>query len=161
MTKRKNKGIYIFLILSLVITIGCNQKKVYNETRDLPENKWNKENILNFKVPSSDTMHAHNVYLHIRHLSKYDFQNLFLFINISSPEGHSVKDTFECMLADDKGNWYGSGWGDVYQNKILYKKNILFPSPGTYVFEIQQAMRRDQLKHISDIGLEIQKTNPE
>jgi gliding motility-associated lipoprotein GldH len=156
---RKNKSSLIIILFALVVIFGCQKERVYNKTYDIPENKWNKNNIVNFKVPVEDTLTAHNVYLHVRHLSKYDFQNLFLFVNISSPEGYSVKDTFECMLANDKGQWYGSGWGDVYHNKILYKKNILFPASGTYSFELQQAMRKKNLKHVSDVGLEIKKSN--
>ena len=61
--------------------------------------------------------------------------NLFLFIKISSPLGYSVKDTFECKLADEKGKWLGKGFGNVWNHQLLYKQNIRFPYPGTYSFE--------------------------
>ena len=84
-------------------------------------------------------------------------QNLFLFVTTTSPNGSTLRDTFECYLADERGKWTGSGWGDIYDNQFIYKGNIRFPVSGVYTFEYVQAMRTDKLDYISDIGLRIEK----
>ena len=67
-------------------------------------------------------------------------------------------DTLECILADEKGKWLGTGIGDIYDNQIPFKKNVLFPKKGKYKFEIEQGMRTDIVPLIMDIGLRIEKT---
>ena len=67
-------------------------------------------------------------------------------------------DTLECILADEKGKWLGNGLGDIYDNQILFKKNVRFPLAGKYTFEIQHGMRADIVPLIMDVGLRIAKT---
>jgi gliding motility-associated lipoprotein GldH len=66
-------------------------------------------------------------------------------------------DTLDCILADEKGKWLGSGIGDIYDNQIPFKRNVRFPLPGTYSFEIQQGTRKDDIPLIMDVGLRIEK----
>ncbi|KXB07966.1 hypothetical protein AKJ55_01595 [candidate division MSBL1 archaeon SCGC-AAA382M17] len=153
---RKNDRIVLYLMLFLLSLSSCNSNVIHSETKDIPDSKWNKNNILSYNFKIEDTLQPYNVYLNIRNTSSYQFRNLFLFIETTSPQGNTVRDTFECMLANEKGKWYGKGWGDIYENKIPYKQYIRFPRKGTYGIEIQQAMRRSNLKHITDIGVIIE-----
>jgi len=146
----------IFVILILIAVSSCNKDEIYNNTHDIKKSTWDISNVINFNFQVEDTIKPYDVYINLRHTSQYKYRNLYLFIETTSPEGHSVKDTFECILADKKGNWYGKGWGDMYQNKIPYKRFVRFPNTGTYSIEIKQAMRTEKLKHISDIGIEIE-----
>ncbi len=145
-----------FLIIILVIISACNKDDIYNNTHDIKNSTWEASNVINFNFQVEDTLQPYDVYLNLRHTSQYQYRNLFLFIETTSPEGHTVKDTFECMLADKRGRWYGKGWGNMYQNKIPYKRYVRFPHSGTYSIEVKQAMRTKKLKHISDIGIEIE-----
>jgi len=108
-------------------------------------------------VQIQDTINPHNIYVNVRNTSRYQMQNLFLFITTTSPQGATLIDTFECYLADERGKWTGSGWGDIYDNQFLYKRNIRFPVSGEYTFEYVQAMRTNELRYISDIGLRVEK----
>jgi len=152
----KNSRIFLGALLALFLIHGCNSNVIHNETKDIPGSEWNKNQILSYDFKIEDTLQPYNVYLSVRNTSKYRFRNLYLFIETTSPRGNTVRDTFECMLADDRGRWYGKGWGDVYENKIPYKEYIRFPAKGTYGMKIEQAMRRSDLKHITDIGIVIE-----
>lgn len=152
----KKANILMFLILFLFLYSACNKDEIYNNIHDIKNSKWEASNVINFNFQVDDTLQAYDVFINLRHTSKYKYRNLYLFIETTSPEGQSVKDTFECLLADKKGRWYGKGWGDLYQNKIPYKRFVRFPNSGTYSIELKQAMRTDKLEHISDIGIEIE-----
>ncbi len=60
---------------------------------------------LTFDVPVSDTINKYNIFVTIRNADKYDFSNLYLFIDINSPMKIVERDTMECILADPNGNW--------------------------------------------------------
>ena len=150
----------IFLFLSLAtmsLLLSCQSNDIYKQVKDIPEASWSKNNVLGYQFTIEDTLQPYHVYLDVRNTTKYRYQNLYLFIETTSPAGQSVRDTFECVLADDRGRWYGKGWGDVYENRIPYKRFIRFPRAGTYSIDIQQAMRTANLKHITDIGVTITK----
>lgn len=141
----------------LVGAFACDPSQVYENNIEIDDYAWHKDSILRFQVNIQDTINPHNIYINVRNTSRYKMQNLFLFVNTSSPNGASLRDTFECYLADDRGKWTGSGWGDIYENQFVYKKNIRFPVSGMYTFEYTQAMRTDDLEYISDMGLRIEK----
>jgi len=136
---------------------SCQPNNVFQDVRDIPESSWSKNNILSYNFRIEDTLQPYHVMLNVRNTTKYQYRNLFLFIETTSPQGNTVRDTFECVLADERGRWYGKGWGDVYENEIPYKKFIRFPRSGTYSIEIQQAMRTNKLRHITDMGVIIRK----
>jgi gliding motility-associated lipoprotein GldH len=97
------------------------------------------------------------MYVNVRNSAGYNYSNLFLFIKTIFPKGEQTIDTLECTLADPSGKWLGEGLGDIWDNQILFKKNIRFPQSGQYKFEVEQAMRIDPLTSIMDIGLRIEK----
>ena len=156
MTIDRIKSSFIFLVLLLIVS-SCDPNQVFEKNIEFSDLRWHKDSIVTIEVDIQDTLSAHNIYLNVRNTSRYEKQNLFLFINTTSPSGTVMRDTFECYLADSRGKWTGSGWGDVYDNQFEYIKNVRFPVSGVYKFEYVQGMRIDELKHISDIGLRIEK----
>jgi gliding motility-associated lipoprotein GldH len=163
-TKRKEKAMaknnsFIFgLLLVMILALSsCQQGNVFQDVKDVPDARWNKNQVYSYNFTIEDTLQPYHVLLNVRNTTQYKYRNLFLFIETTSPRGNTVRDTFECVLANERGRWYGSGWGDIYENEIPYKKYIRFPHSGTYSIEIQQAMRTNNLKHITDIGVIIRK----
>ena len=149
----------IFLIALAAAFFSCNQNRVYEKNTEITDGIWNVKNKISFDVPITDTLSINNIYINIRHTGLYLYRNLFLFINTTAPSGASIRDTFEITLADEKGKWLGSGLGDIWDNQILYKRHVQFPYSGTYNFEIEQAMRRENLPFVMDVGLRIEKEN--
>ncbi len=147
------------LVLAATV-VGCSADSIYSGMKTLPEEGWASTDRAVFEAPISDTMGVHNVYLHVRHSGAYEFRNLFLFITTESPSGASITDTLDVQLATPNGRWYGSGWGDLFDNKIPYKYQVRFPVTGKYTFQIVQGMRQDPLKHVADIGLSIEQVEP-
>jgi gliding motility-associated lipoprotein GldH len=168
--KRKNISIespitmlrvkFLIALLSIFTLASCDRNGVYEENINTSNNSWNENDIAKFVVPIKDTVSYHNVYINIRNTTDYSNSNLYLFITVIAPTGATQLDTVECYLADEQGNWLGKGFGYIRDNRIQYKRNIRFPHVGDYKFEIKQAMRTDDLKGISSIGVRIEKSTP-
>jgi gliding motility-associated lipoprotein GldH len=148
---------YIFLGSLIVSFISCDSKRVYEQNVDIPNYIWDKENPIYFDVPIIDTVALHSVYINIRNASSYGYSNIYLFLDTKYPDNRISRDTIECILADPAGKWLGDGSGDIWDNQILFKKNVRFKQMGTYKFRYEQAMRMPKLPMIMDVGLRIEK----
>jgi len=148
----------IFLIGLLFLIAGCDDKRIFEENKDIPDNSWNMNNKITFNVPIKDPSTPANFYVNVRNADGYPYSNIFLFIKTTFPNGKFSTDTLECILADAQGKWIGKGLGDIYDNQIPFKRNVRFPLAGIYTFEIQQGMRVDNIPLIMDVGLRIEKS---
>ena len=135
--------VFILLALSLVLT-SCDKNRIFEKNTEIPDMSWDKNNILKFDVEINDTLSPDNIYINVRNASQYQFSNLFLFLKTRIPDGKASRDTVELTLANEKG-WLGDGAGDIWDNRILFKKNFHFPQAGTYTFELEQGMRINPL----------------
>jgi len=124
----------------------------------MKDKTWRLMDAKSFDVQITDTIALTDIFFTIRTGTDYPFRNIFLFATASSPDGNTLTDTLEYYLADDKGAWYGRGFGDVHELKLPYKLNVYFPTAGKYRFSVQHGMRADELKGIYDIGLRVEKT---
>ena len=124
----------LLFVFFLIGSYSCDPNQVFEKNVEIQDFSWHKDSIIRFEVNILDTINSHNIYINVRNSSRYKMQNLFLFIKTTSPNGNNLKDTFECYLADERGKWTGSGWGDIYDNYFIYKENIRFPVSGIYTF---------------------------
>jgi gliding motility-associated lipoprotein GldH len=153
--KANNPG--IFLIPILLLIASCSRNTLFTDTVTIPDKTWKLTNIPEFSYDSEDTLTKTNVSITIRTGSDFPFRNIFLFVTAVSPDGKSITDTLEYQLADEKGNWYGKGPGDINELNLPYRANVFFPLKGAYVFRIQHGMRAGDLKGVYDLGLRIEK----
>jgi gliding motility-associated lipoprotein GldH len=158
MIKGNKRYPFLIFLASFVLLSSCNNNIIYTDSTAIPGKKWELMNILSFRVPVDDTLSSNNVMFTIRSGSSYPYRNIYLFVKTVSPDGNSLTDTLEYFLADEKGKWYGKGFGDVHELNLPYKSNVFFPRKGTYQFNIQHGMRIENLDGIYDIGLRIEKT---
>jgi gliding motility-associated lipoprotein GldH len=153
---RKTIGVlFIFLFIALS---SCNTNVVYSKYDKIDEKGWTASDKLNFDVEISDSTQNHDVYLTVRHDDAYPFNNLYVFLTTTYPNGKQSIDTIECVFANEKGEWKGDGAGDLWDNKIALKKNVKFPYKGKYQFSFEQGMRMDPLPLILDFGMVIEKS---
>jgi gliding motility-associated lipoprotein GldH len=152
------KNIRVFFFLSVIAALtSCDRNVVFEKNVQLPENRWEMNNIIRLDAEIKDTVSLHNIYINVRNAGGYQFSNLYLFLTTHTPNDEESRDTVELTLADDRGKWLGDGSGDIWDNRILFKKHFRFPEAGMYHFELQQAMRVNPLPQIMDAGLRIEK----
>jgi gliding motility-associated lipoprotein GldH len=147
----------LILFLSFVIS-SCDKNVVFEENVKLPENRWEQTNAIVLKPDIQDTIQPHNLYINVRNAGGYQYSNLFLFFTTETPGGAKERDTVELTLADPSGKWLGQGMGDIYDNRILFKRNFRFPEKGIYTFRLEQAMRVDPLPQVMDAGIRIERS---
>jgi gliding motility-associated lipoprotein GldH len=142
----------------VVALVACDPNRFYEKNVDFANETWPKDSVAIFDVEISDTVGVYNIYLNNRISGQYGYSNLYLFITTLLPNEQIMRDTLECILADVNGRWLGKGFGNVWSNKIPYRKYIRFPQKGKYTFYIEQAMREEELKHILNAGIRIEKS---
>jgi len=150
----------IFGLLSIVlfsVFSSCSNGLVFEQSQEIPDAIWDMNQPVNFEFDINDTVSLHNFYVTLRNQEKYSFSNIFLFVSLEFPNGKLNIDTLNCPLADVEGKWYGSGLGDLYDNRIIFKERRKFPMMGHYRVSIQQAMRVDKLEGIADVGFRLSK----
>ncbi|MES2515705.1 MAG: gliding motility lipoprotein GldH [Bacteroidota bacterium] len=151
------KILMISCVTLCIAFMSCNKNVVFSEYTKIPEEGWKTENKLSYTVDITDNKPYHNVFLTVRHADSYPFSNLFVFLTTTYPDGKKSVDTLECILANKKGEWQGDGAGDLWDNKIPLKQNLMFPQTGKYTFTFEQGMRPDPLPLIMDFGMVIEK----
>jgi gliding motility-associated lipoprotein GldH len=155
MIKRISKNSILLLFSIIFLLFSCGRNIVFTDSAAIPEKTWQLMNTPEFKIPIDDTINGNNVYFTLRTGSSYPFRNIFLFVTTTSPKGVSITDTLQYFLADEKGKWYGKGFGDIHELNLPFKSNVFFPAKGTYNFKIQHGMRIEDLKGVYDVGMKI------
>lgn len=149
--------LFYFYIISVFLAASCTDNIIYEKNLPITPSGWDYKQPVYYHVKISDTVSPHNLSINIRHNGSYVFSNIYLFISVLSPAKNVLRDTVNCILADNRGKWYGSSAGGMFSNKLSYKKNVFFPDTGIYTFSIEHAMRKDVLENIEDIGICIEK----
>jgi gliding motility-associated lipoprotein GldH len=157
MIKGISRYYFVLILTSCLLLPSCNSNVVFTDSHSMPGITWKLMDILHFRIPITDTANSNNVFFTVRTGSSYPFRNIYLFVTTTSPEGKSITDTLQYNLADEKGRWYGKGFGDIHELALPYKSNVYFPVKGTYHFKIQHGMRVEDLNGVYDFGLRIEK----
>jgi gliding motility-associated lipoprotein GldH len=151
----KRHFLHIILFSMYIICLSCT-KPIYYEQYQTIDNPWNKNKEYFFTCEIEDHTVFYNISINIRNNNLYPYQNLWLFYTEEQPENLILRDTIECMLADNYGKWIGSGIS-IHHLNIPIRTQYKFPRKGLYTFTIRQGMREDRLKGIEQLGLRIEK----
>jgi gliding motility-associated lipoprotein GldH len=149
----------VLLLTFLLILSSCSSSVIYTDSKAMPDKTWKLFDVPTFKMAVTDTLNGNNVYFTIRTGTSYPYRNIYLFVTTTSPNGKILVDTLQYNLADEKGKWYGKGFGDIHELKLPFKTNVYFPLKGNYQFKIQHGMRIEDLKGVYDFGIRVEKIN--
>ncbi len=149
----------LLVLCSVFLLFGCSRNRVFSDYKTFPEGEWFAKDKVVFEMDITDSQSLNNVYLKVRHGDAYPYRNLFLFVNTVYPDGKEIRDTMEVLLSNQKGEWLGSGVGDIFDYKVPIKRNVRFALTGKYKFTFEQAMRVDPLPMMLDFGFEVEKSN--
>ena len=144
---------------------SCDSSQVFDAYKTIP-NSWQKDSIISFNIIPPDTTQHYNLFVNVRNNSDFKYSNLFLVVEMIFPNGKVIKDTLEYLMAKPSGEFLGTGFSDIKENKLWYKEGVVFEESGDYKISIQHAMRKngsvkgiENLEGITDVGFRIEKTN--
>ncbi len=153
---------YLIILGVMVLLLhcqSCDSGMVYDQYEQTEQGMWSWQDAKEFEAVISDTISMHNIYLQVRHSVEYPMSNLYILVHVKAPSGQHLTDTINMVLAAPDGKWTGKGNGNIRELMLLYRKQTKFRVPGTYVFTLEQAMRRAELP-VTDLGVRIERINP-
>lgn len=146
-------GILCFFLL--VFLSACTDTALTDTNVSLPNRNWSYENKVRIPVTVSDPSKRYAIYLNLRQTADYPYSNIFIRLHCSGPGMKRLTERLEFPLAQPDGQWLGSGSGSLISNQIPVKTGFRFPAKGSFVFEIEQNMRDNPLREVSDVGLRV------
>jgi len=156
------RSLIIFFTLAVFVVLalpGCtDQNAVIDQNTELVNSNWSYSNKLKYAVKIDDASIAYNLCLNLRVTADYKYSNIFVLMHETGPGIQSpVAVRYEFKLANKDGEWLGAGSGNIYSYQIPFSNNYKFPAKGTYYFELEQNMRDNPLREVSDVGLRVEK----
>ncbi len=154
----KNSWIVLLILGSLM---ACHNPVVFEKTKDFQQG-WPKDSIIQMTYQPKNLSGNYNIYFLIRNDNNYPYANLFLIAEMNTGNKKLI-DTLEYAMADEKGNWLGSGIWDLKESKLIYKQQYQFKDSLPVTFKVQQAVRKsgqilgdDILHGIQTVGIIIE-----
>lgn len=147
----------VFIGLFFVLT-ACNEPgTLIDQSTEIINHNWFYSNKIKTEVKITDTSVPYNLYFNLRHSADYRYSNIFVLVHETSPDHQTKTIRYEFKLANPDGEWLGNGSGNLYNYRLALKTNYRFPVKGTYSFTIEQNMRDNPLKEVSDAGLRVER----
>ncbi|RYY41402.1 MAG: gliding motility lipoprotein GldH [Chitinophagaceae bacterium] len=146
--------------LCLLLLAGCDTVDLYEQTAIIKEHSWKSSQKPTFRFAIKDTLVPYNVFMTLRHSTRYHYNNVWVNLKVGLPDGKSFSSKIELPLADPEKGWLGSGMDDLYEHRILLPQltpDDRFHTAGTYTFTIEQLMRENPLEEVYNVGLRVEK----
>ena len=154
--KAEHSSLLTILILSALVLSSCNQNTVYQKSI-LIDGAWTYSDHLAYEFTVEDTSSLYSLWLDVDHLSTYAFQNVYVQIHTSFPDGSSKSDIVSLELANQNGLWNGNCRGESCHINIPLQEKTYFQVPGKYGIRLEQFMRQDNLAGIKAFNLRLMK----
>ncbi|MEY3982804.1 MAG: hypothetical protein RL160_361 [Bacteroidota bacterium] len=150
------KRLKFLLPLVLLASCGLPEGVVFDETKPVRNRSWHWNDSLSFTANLEDPAYEYRLILTMRVTGAYRYANMYILLHTQGPDGSGVKQ-YPLMLADNTGRWLGKGVGDLISFELPLEQRYRIMKKGSYRFSIRQNMRDEQLLHVSDVGLRIEK----
>ena len=148
---------FAFILLMLQFA-GCTSKNVLIDKSVAIENHdWTYLNKISFNVNIEGSNTPYNLYINLRITGDYRYSNIFILLTSTGPDKKPVVKRYELKLATKEGEWLGAGSGNLYSYQLPVETGYTFAAKGNYTFIIEQNMRDNPLREVSDVGLRVEK----
>lgn len=153
----KLRLVYILSIMISLICLSCNKREAYYHFNEFADVKWSKLDTIVFNIDSAAITPGvpYDIDLEIVNNTNYQYQNIWFYTQDNFESKRPVAYEIEYTIADKDGNWYGAGFGSLYQLTVSYKKKFVFTEKRNYSFKIVQGMRDEPLSGIEKVGVKI------
>ena len=145
------------LLLLSSISSCYDPNAVFDQNTEIVNRNWSYASKVKYDVEIKDSSVPYNLYLNLRVTGDYKYSNLFLLISQNMAGTKPAVVRYEFKLANPDGEWTGKGTGNIYSYQMLFKPSYKFPARGIYHFELEQNMRDNPLREVSDVGIRVER----
>lgn len=155
----RGKLLLAAIFIGLISTFpACTEPGTLVDQRtEISNQNWSYSNKIKTDVKVEDTSVLYNVYFILRHGAEYKYSNIFILMHQTTPDHHTKTIRYEFKLANPDGEWLGNGSGNLYSYVLPLYTNFRFPTKGNYTFTLEQNMRDNPLRGVSDVGLRVER----
>jgi len=149
-------GITALLAVFVLMDSSCKDNAFFDGSKPITDNAWSFKDKKDNYVRIRDVSKSYDLLLNLRITTNYKYSNIFLLLHIFEPGQKKSTRRLEFKLADQKGEWLGSGSGSTFSYQIPFARDVRFAKAGVYNFQFEQNMREEPLRDVVDCGIRIQ-----
>ncbi len=146
----------IFLSFTVLLFVSCDEGTIKDVFVNIPNSNWSYDRPIKTVVDITDPSKPYTISINFRHTEDYRYANIWVRVSIIGPSKKKITERKEFQLALQDGEWLGKGSGNLYSYQLVFKEAFKFDSEGKYTFIIEQNMRDNPLKYVSDVGLRVE-----
>ncbi len=153
------KKIVFYLLIAIVVLSACSGNTLLNKRHEFKNYTWNRFDSLVFETKVKDPQQQYNIYLTLRYITQYPYNDLKVNFTIYSPAGDERTTMHVFNIKDKEGKLQGEGAGDMYDLKLLVKQNVSFNQKGICKFQVDNLMDHLEIPGLMDLGIVVEKAN--
>lgn len=146
----------LLLLLFVIALYGCGEKPLFEKVYSFEDRVWTLDQKPEFSLEVTDTTALYDISLTLRTTTDYKFNNLWVFLKTTLPDGQSERLPFQIRISNEDGSWIGNKTGSVVETSLDFPARKL-PVKGKYSFIVEQAVTQSQIDEVLDIGLRVNK----
>ncbi|MEM6772519.1 MAG: gliding motility lipoprotein GldH [Bacteroidota bacterium] len=143
------------LLACLILFSACGPEVVYKDAVTFPETGWSYADSTTFSYSLDNVDQAYDLVLDVNHGIDFPYQNFYVKLHSTFPNGKQQTEQLSHQLAGDFGVWLGDCSGDACTLSIPFLQNIRYTLPGEYRLTVEQNSRDEPLAEALGIGLRV------
>ena len=147
----------LVLIALVFVLASCNKNKLYDEfNRDFSDNRWEANDVKSFEFENKQSEGVCELKLHFGHISGFQFKEVPLEVEITTPDGKTEMLPITMKLMDDSGKDLGDCSGDICDvfQTIKTFQNL---EKGKYKVTVKSKFAGPYLPNVLGIGIVVEK----
>ncbi len=158
MVTKVNKYIIAAFIL-LVSLSACKKAPYYSETHLFSDGVWGAGEQPVFSFDIQDSAGLYDLSFVLRLNNDYDFQNIWILMHTTRPEGSVSTDTINLQVFDERGRWLGKKSGSTYTFTGVFAFKHRFETLGKHSIRMEHAVMNPELRGVLDMTLLVDFSN--
>ena len=150
----KRHSFKLLLCAGLILS-ACQETPVFEKSYAFEGDYWDQKVKPTFKVDIKDLDKEYDFILTLRTTTDYHYNNLWVFLNTTTPSGQKGREPFEIKITNPDGSWAGKKTGTVVEFPLYFKRRKM-PEKGIYTFILEQGITASKIDEVLDIGLRVE-----
>jgi len=154
------RGLKILVLCGLCsLFMSCGPKVLFEDDKLFESTHWNYGNDAIFDFEISEVEQKYDLELILNHNDSYSFENLYVKIHTTFPNGETIADQLSIPLANQFGIWIAPCSGNSCELKVKLQDDIKFKEVGKYQIRFEQFTRTENLQGIEAVKFRILEAN--